>query len=272
MTWIYSSDRDLQLNYLTILQAGSTTLNISGLRPSETYTLCGYFENTLGAYSNPQCSVFNTTNELFQKTVFTFTRPITPTEMNKLLCFMTTTASLQPQLIVNIDGESCNTGGSTPANFYYRYPGTTIYPIRQTFIYYVPTATSDTQSATRFGALFTSQSMNSQINTSVLSNAVSQGITFIDRGFYVGQINSINLQIPSNQLQTVLKIGGATNTGNGQILISNITSPLVSVLYMVTVPSTDPQPTSELILNCRNGNNQTVSNCSRTVLYTNEVQ
>jgi len=245
MTWIYSSDRYLQLNSLTIFQSGSTILNISGLQPSKTYTLCGYFENTLGAYSNPQCSVFNTTNELFQKTAFSFTTPITPIQMNRLLCFLTTTASLQPQLIVNVAGESCNTGGSVPTNFYYRYTGTTIYPVTQAIIYYVTTATSDAQSATRFGALFSSQSMNSSLNASVLSAAISQGITFINMGLYVGQINSINLQVPSNQLQTSLVIGGATNTGNGQILISNITSPLLSVLYMVTVPSTDPQPTSE---------------------------
>jgi hypothetical protein len=94
LTWVYSSDRDLQVNSLSVTKRGSSTLNISGLRPSKIYTFCAYLVNTNATSSNAQCSTFNTTDEPLLKAIFTFTTPINPSQMNNLLCFLATAASL----------------------------------------------------------------------------------------------------------------------------------------------------------------------------------
>ena len=189
--------------------------------------------------------------------------------MNKFLCWVSSYTNLPPQSIVTMLGESCNNGGQAPINNYYRYTGNTMYPIRQALVFYLTPANSDPQTAFNFTSLFISPNLGALMSPSAKAAANLAGVNYIDRGFYYGEENLINLQNPISVPVAILR--NAVNTRDGRILIPAANSPGPGTVYLVIIPSTDPKPSAAQVLNCRNGNNNQVTICNRIALTGNEA-
>lgn len=264
-TWVSIKDPYLKVGNSSI-NSGNNTISIGGLAAGATYTVCMYLENYIGAYSNATCSVINTTSNGAAKTTFTFNQTLTPTQRNNFLCQLSSISNANgDSVIVTMSGESCNRGGSVPRNYYYNYNGVTVRTSNQITTYIVPNNMNDIQTIANIMNLFQSQNVGASLTSGVvmgINSALGSGAILISSS-YNGMLSPVELQYSQNyNVANAVTVVGSNSSAAGTISI-NISSSRSVIIYVVVISANDPAPTAEQVINCRNGQNNSVFNCSR---------
>jgi hypothetical protein len=264
-SWISVSDPYLRVGSSQV-NSGSNVVGITGLNSGTTYSVCMFLENSVTAFSNITCSLVNTSSGVAAKGTFTFNRALTPSEMNSFLCYLQNMTGASDGTVVTSTGDTCNRNGNIPRNPNYNYVGTTIQGNNSTVIYVLSNGTSNI-TGMRFLSMFTSSATGSNLSSSAVSSAnsaIGNGVQ-ITKSTYNGVIS-----LPSLMNSNVTSNVAGYNTNIANTLGLSV-SGRSTTTYMVVVRASDPPPTAEQVLNCRNGANSTVFNCSRVIMTDNGV-
>lgn len=97
------------------------SISVDQLTPSTNYTICFYLEDKVGQYSEPKCTILLTNNTQVARGMFIYNRKIDPSELNRLLCFVTNYIGSEIISVMTSSGESCNPSGRRPINYRYVY-------------------------------------------------------------------------------------------------------------------------------------------------------
>lgn len=274
-THLYSYGREAWINRTIVYAGRDNWVNHTGLQPATIYTICGYYSNDNQTVTSTQasCSQFLTNNISWPiyKGVFNFSRQLTNTERNRLLCYLVSVVSpMYNRYLTNLRSESCNTStvNSTTASEWYNYTGQTS-SINGTEVIYLLTQDNGTASSatTNFLNLFDPNTNNSLTSTSSAISSVT-GVT-LTGAKYDGSVAVGRMKISNRTLYFVKpSLSGSTLT------ISNMTiRGGHGVVYMGVAPtSTSSTPTPEQLINCVNGNTSySYTNCSRVTFAAGQV-
>lgn len=265
--WISAGDSYIRVGSSQAAN-GTSSILVSGLNSSSTYTVCMYLETSSTVYSSPSCSNVSTTTTPAGKATFVFNRALSPAELNRFLCYLSSATNITEGSIVTSAGESCNRiDGSAPRNFYYNYAGTTVRGTNSTVVYVLSNGTNGQAATNNFANLFTSGNAGANLTSSAsyaAGSSIGNGAS-ITNSTYNGLVNTNDI-IYSQVYSTngIANVVG-TNSSVANTLGTAISTSKTSTIYIVIVPVNDPPPSAEQVMNCRNGYNNTVTNCSRVV-------
>lgn len=251
--------------------AGSNTVQISNLLDATNYTVCFYYETSMGTYSTATCSNGTTgTNGRMLRAQFQFNYQISPSQLNKLLCYLTSNSDVPQMDIITIDGFSCNGSDSAsgPANYYYKYNGTTIRPTNDTVIYWA--SGCDEARNQNSQRVFTSLWGGGNTLTQDANNSMnSVGINYVKNARNLGERSVYDMMRRIGEDNNVITIKNATEYKD-TFSITGIRSSNIGEGFFILVSNSSGNsslnmPTNKQIMKCLDATNQSVQNCSRII-------
>lgn len=195
--------------------------------------------------------------------VLTFSSPLSDTERNSLLCYITTTAVADPTKILNRAGESCNsTAGASPQRMYYNYTRTTEFKSNETIFLTVPDNSSSSETSVQnFNGLFINNLL-----TPTATNYINQTVSNkLLTGLYSGKIG---FSASRSATRTLVVAAPLFNQIGGYINVTNVTLSLPGQIFFGVGNLNSTTPSQEQLMNCQDGANITLLNCTRLIVPT----
>lgn len=267
---LYNSDRDQRITQF-FQAASTTTIRIDNLYPESPYTLCAYLINSFNVVSPVTClNLFTMSWGSALKARLTFSKTLSPQELNNVICFFTWAAGTDQRYLVDSEGNSC--GNRSVSNAYYKYNGSNFnveYQSTNIYLFTNPTLTGSDPAPLAFTNLFGS---DGSLSTASLSLAQSKfSITYMT-AHYVTSYNARAMTVSATQTSP-LSVHYTTptyNTVTKQLTVSNVQIMggqgivyfvLVHYKTIVVDPVTgtttvnikmNKAPTVEQVINCHN--------------------
>lgn len=217
-----------------------------------------------------KCQNFTTPSNatyLRYEVVFTFNSSLSDTERNSLLCYIADAVVADYTMVLNRAGESCNniTAG-IPKQLYYVYTGKTDFKTNDSiFINLIDNSSSSQTSLQNFKALF---AINGSL-TSTSNNYINQTVNGkLLTGVYN---NSTGYAASRSANRTVSVTGPLFNQNGGYINVTNIMMSQPGQIFFGVASISAVTPSQEQLLNCQDGSNVSLNNCTRIIVPSGNI-
>jgi hypothetical protein len=269
--YLVNRQLDYEVGMVTVLPGRSSYINKTSYTPGTNYTLCTYLTtNTTTNTTNTSntTTILNSTCLPYQtpdypnpayRAYLEFTRNHTRAERNQLLCyFVEQIGYINSSYVINRRGESCNLTDGDPQRPWYRFNGSTFDNGSQIIYLLTNTTDDNSQYITNFQNMFdpTTQSLTPNSFTNI-NDAIS-GTLKSGRA-----LTPITYSDTYNSTRT-MSVGNVSYDVNVMTL-NDVSFSGIGAMYFGVANRSSAYPTVDQFLNCLDGRNRSLINCTRMV-------